>query len=209
MEIRRLVTNIFEENTYIIWDAGSLEAAVVDPGMQRPQEMADFVNFIRHSNLRLKYILLTHGHLDHTFGVEKVKEEFGLEIMGAEADEPLLMHRDDQARRFRLPYRLAPLRLDRKIADGDELRLGSQKIIALAVPGHSPGSLVYYVPESGFVLTGDVLFRMGIGRTDLPGGSQAQLLESIRTTLFTLPADTVVYPGHGPATTIGAEKVRG
>ena len=209
MEIRRLVTNIFEENTYIIWDAGSLEAAVVDPGMQRPQAMADFGKYMRHSNLRLKYILLTHGHLDHTFGVEQVKEEFGLEIMGAEADEPLLMHRDDQARRFRLPYRLAPLRLDRKIADGDELRLGSQKIIALAAPGHSPGSLVYYVPESGFVLTGDVLFRMGIGRTDLPGGSQAQLLESIRTTLFTLPADTVVYPGHGPATTIGAEKVRG
>ena len=209
MEIRRLVTNIFEENTYIIWDAGSLEAAVVDPGMQRPQEMADFVNFIRHSNLRLKYILLTHGHLDHTFGVEKVKEEFGLEIMGAEADEPLLMHRDDQARRFRPPYRLAPLRPDRKIADGDELRLGRQKIIALADPGHSRGPQAYYVPESGFVLTGDVLFRMGIGRTDLPGGSQAQLLESIRTKLFTLPADTVVYPGHGPATTIGAEEVRG
>lgn len=208
MEIRRLVTNIFEENTYIIWDEATLEAAVVDPGMQHSQEVADFENFIRDNALKLKYILLTHGHLDHTFGVERVKEVFGTELLGAEADESMLLHRDEQARRFRLPYRLQPLELDKKLSDQSVLYLGDQKIIAIAAPGHSPGSLVYYVPDSGFVLTGDVLFRMGIGRTDLPGGSQTQLLRSIREKLLTLPADTVVYPGHGGPTTIGAEAPR-
>lgn len=208
MEIRRLVTNIFEENTYIIWDEATLEAAVVDPGMQHQQEVDDFENFIRDNGLKLKFILLTHGHLDHTFGVERIKETFGTEILGGEADEILLNNRDEQARRFHLPYQLKPLVLDRKISDQSVLYLGKQKIIAMAAPGHSPGSLVYYVPDSGFVLTGDVLFRMGIGRTDLPGGSQTQLLRSIREKLLTLPSDTIVYPGHGGATTIGDEAPR-
>lgn len=208
MEIRCLITNIFEENTYIIWDEETLEAAVIDPGMQHEREMAGFRNFIADNGLKLKFMLLTHGHIDHTFGIDDVKEEYGIELIGAPEDEPFLLHRSEQAQRFRLPYRLGALKLDKKITDKTELFLGNQKIIALSAPGHSLGSLVYYVPESNFVLTGDILFRMGIGRTDLPGGSQIQLINSIRNKLLTLPPSTIVYPGHGPATTIAAEATR-
>lgn len=208
MEIRKLICNIFEENTYMMWDKRSREAAIVDPGMYRENERKALDDFIAAEKLDVKMILLTHAHLDHTFGLDHTKEVYGAEIIGHVADAPLLRDRQAQAKMFHLPYRLEPLELDRTVSDGEELMLGDQKIEVMNVPGHSKGSVAYYVPESKFVLTGDVLFKMGMGRTDLPGGSMSELLHSIRTKLLTLPADTVVYSGHGASTTIGEEAVR-
>ncbi len=208
MEISRFIVNIFEENTYIIWDKDTLEAAIVDPGMKRNHEEEKIDQFIQQHNLSVKMILLTHAHLDHTFGVAHVQDVYGAEVLANKEDEQLLAGVDSQARMFHLPYRLEPLKIDRYISHGDIITLGKEEIKVLYVPGHSRGSVAYYVPSAGFVLTGDVLFRMGIGRTDLPGGSQAVLLRSIREQLLTLPPDTIVYPGHGDATTIGAEAAR-
>lgn len=206
MEIQRFEFNLFGENTYVIWDPASLEAAVVDPGMCDAEENAVFDRFIAEKKLSLKAVLLTHMHIDHTFGIDHVLDRYSpLTIYAHSADAPLGRTREGQARMFRLPYQLGPVVADRLLNDGEAVMLGSERIEAMHAPGHSPGSLLFYVPTSGFVLTGDVLFRGSIGRTDLAGGSHQELLHSIATKLYKLPENTVVYPGHGPATTVGYE----
>lgn len=206
MEIQRFEFNLFGENTYIIWDAETFEAAVVDPGMCDEAENAFFDRFIASRRLSLKAILLTHMHVDHTFGINYVLDKYSpVTIYAHPADAPLGRTRDEQARMFHLPYQLGPVVADRLVNDGDAVALGKEKIEALHAPGHSPGSLLYYVPAAGFVLTGDVLFRGSIGRTDLPGGSHTQLLKSIADKIVKLPPSTIVYPGHGPSTTVGEE----
>lgn len=197
---------MFEENTYILWDETTKECAIVDPGMKAQREIDDLDGFISNEELKVKMILLTHAHLDHTFGLDHVKEVYGVEVLGHKGDEPLLQRRDAQARQFHIPVELKPLKIDRYISDDEVLKLGEQEIKAINVPGHSEGSLAYYVAASGFILTGDVLFRSGIGRTDLPGGSMTKLIRSIKEKLFTLPPKTIVFPGHGDYTTIEAEK---
>ncbi len=208
MEIQKFEFNLFGENTYVIWDDATLEAAVVDPGMCDENENEVFDRFVVGKKLKLKEVLLTHMHIDHTFGIEHIESRYSSVTIYAHcADATLGRTRDEQARIFHLPYRLAPVAADRYVDDGDTVTLGTERIEALHAPGHSPGSLLYYVPSAKFVLTGDVLFRGSIGRADLPGGNQNQLLRSIASKIAKLPADTVVYPGHGPATTVGTELV--
>lgn len=207
MELQRFEFNLFGENTYIIWNEGSHEAAIVDPGMADAEETALIEDFISGHALTLKYILLTHAHLDHTFGIDHLREFYGAPVLGHKDDAPLAQMRDDQARRFHLPVKLGPMEIDRFVDRRSSLNLGHERIEVIETPGHSPGGVCYYIPESRMVLTGDTLFRGSIGRTDLPGGSMYQLVRSIRERLFLLPDDTKVYPGHGPATTIGEEKL--
>ena len=206
MEIRKFEFNLFGENTYVIWDAASHEAAVVDPGMRDSGENEIFDRFVSDNGLVLRAILLTHMHVDHTFGIDHVIDRYSPVTIYAHADDAVLGRtRDEQARMFRLPYRLGPVAADRLVDDGDEIALGSERVEVLHAPGHSPGGLLYYVPSGGFVLTGDVLFRGSIGRTDLPGGNHSQLLRSIASKIARLPGNTVVYPGHGPSTTVAEE----
>lgn len=206
MEIQRFEFNLFGENTYVIWDAATLDAAVVDPGMCDDGENAVFDSFISEKRLKLKAVLFTHLHLDHTFGIDHVLGKYApLAVYAHKADIPLGRTRDEQARRFRLPYRLGPVEPGHLVDDGAAVTLGDERVEVLHAPGHSPGSLLYYVPSAGFVLTGDVLFRGSIGRTDLPGGDHGQLLRSIASRIAGLPPSTIVYPGHGPATTVGYE----
>ena len=166
MEIKRFEFNYFGENTYVIWDKTSKEAAIVDPGMVNPDEVSEIESYISGNSLDLKYILLTHIHIDHTFGIDALKSHYGVKVYAHKADEPLGQTRSEQAQRFHLPVELGPVNVDR----------------------------------------GDTLFNRSIGRTDLPGGNQRQLILSIRTKLLELPTATVVYPGHGPSTTIGEEE---
>ena len=206
MEIKRFEFNYFGENTYVIWDKTSKEAAIVDPGMVNPDEVSEIESYISGNSLDLKYILLTHIHIDHTFGIDALKSHYGVKVYAHKADEPLGQTRSEQAQRFHLPVGLGPVNVDRYIADGDMLKLGKEDIKVIHTPGHSQGGVCYYVPDSRFILTGDTLFNRSIGRTDLPGGNQRQLILSIRTKLLELPTATVVYPGHGPSTTIGEEE---
>lgn len=205
MKIQKFEVNLFGENTYIIWDEASREAAVIDPGMTSDEEFAAIESFLAENNLTLKAILLTHQHVDHIFGVEELKRKFGVPVVSHAADNMLGERSAEQARMFHLPIEVAPMVPDQLLNDGDVVKLGDAEIYALHAPGHSPGSLLYYIPSAKMLITGDVLFRGSIGRTDLVGGNYNQLLTSIHNKILTLPPSTVVYPGHGPSTTIADE----
>lgn len=205
MKVSRFVVNRFGVNTYVMWDPATLEAAIVDPGMTEKEERDAFEAFIEREHLRPVHLINTHMHLDHIFGNLYVKDKYGLDIKAHRADDFLGRTLVDQTRRFHLPVDVKDHGLDVELTDGERLYLGDEPIDILAVPGHSPGSIALYCPESGFVITGDAVFRGSIGRTDLPGGDFATLVHSIRERILTLPPETVILPGHGPETTVENE----
>lgn len=205
MNIKRFENNPFGENTYIIWDPATLEAALVDPGMSTRAEENAVDHFITDNKLKIKAILMTHLHIDHSFGVDFAKERYGAKIYANREDEYLGQRRMEQAKMFHLPVEVTPLNIDVYVDEETPLNLGAEKILPLKAPGHSMGSLLFYVPDSNFMLTGDVLFEGSIGRTDLPGGNYGTLIHSIHTKILELPPTTKIYPGHGPATTIADE----
>ncbi|MDE6860887.1 MAG: MBL fold metallo-hydrolase [Duncaniella sp.] len=205
MKISRFVFNMFGINTYVMWDEKTREAAIIDPGMIDDKERKAIDSLIERNGLKVTQLLNTHMHLDHIFGNSYVKNKYGLDIKAHNDDNFLGLTLNDQASRFHLPLKLTDTGLDVELHDGDRIYLGEEYVDVLAVPGHSPGSVALYCPESGFVITGDALFKGSIGRTDLPKGNHRQLIDSIEKKLFTLPPNTVVLPGHGPETTIGHE----
>lgn len=200
--IRTLVSMPFEENTYVVWLPGSTACVVVDPGLQ-PDSIADF---LREEGLTLQAILNTHGHADHIGGNDAMKQlapDAPL-IIGA-GDAPML---SDAEANLSAAFGFAVLSppADRTVKEGDRVEAAGLAFDVLDIPGHSPGHVVFVLQGTPVqVFGGDVLFRGGIGRYDFPGGNGALLLEGIRRKLFTLPADTAVYPGHGPVTTVGQE----
>lgn len=213
IEIKRLEYNFFGVATYIVWDSEVRHAVVVDPGMMNRDEQRHFDSFISSKGLEVTHLVNTHLHIDHTLGNDYVASRYGIVTEAHPADAPLGAQRGSQAEMFRLPIaRPEPLVISRNLADGDRISLDTgnsdDDLRVISVPGHSPGSIALYCKSAGWVIAGDALFQGSIGRTDLPGGDYATLIESIRSRLLTLPPSTVVYPGHGPATTIGAE-IRG
>lgn len=207
MKIQTFQFNLFDVNTYVVWNQATLEAAIVDPGMSTPEEEQELVEFISRNRLQVTALLNTHLHIDHTLGDEFVEERYGVGLEAASADEFLGQNRAAQAQMFHMRMRdPSPLHVDVQVKAGDKIYLGEEYLEALAVPGHSPGSLAFYAPSGGFVITGDALFNGSIGRTDLPGGNHQQLINAIQDSILTLPDATVVYPGHGPSTTVEAEK---
>lgn len=207
MKLQPFEFNLFGELTYVVWNPETHEGAVIDPGMSNDNEQRLFAKFIDENGIRLKYLLYTHLHIDHTLGHEYVSEKYALRSMAHPDDAPLGQARAAQAQMFRLRIpRPQDLTADSDLFDGQILPLGNESLEVICVPGHSPGSVAYYCRESNFVLTGDALFNGSIGRTDLPGGNHQQLITNIEKRLLTLPDDTIVYPGHGADTTIGREK---
>lgn len=206
MKVSRFIFNMFGVNTYALWDPDSLEAAIVDPGMIDNAERDALDKFINSRNLKVTQLINTHSHLDHIFGNAYIKEKYGLEIKANPADSFLAESLPDQAARFGLRMPLEPTSVDVELHDGDTLYLGKEKIEVMSVPGHSPGSIALYCPESDFIITGDTLFPGSIGRTDLPMGDYGTLVDSIRRRILSLPDDTVVLSGHGGETTVGHEK---
>ena len=192
------------ENTYVIYNENN-DAAVVDPGCYFPEEKDELRSFIEKKGLVLKYLLNTHCHLDHVFGNRFVYETWGLELHLHKNEQPVLEYAPVAGQMWNMPFDnyTGPLHF---IEDGGKILLGDDVLELILAPGHSPGSICFYVAEQHFMIGGDVLFRESIGRTDLPGGNHDTLLSSIRNRLFTLPDETVVYPGHGEHTTIGYEK---
>jgi glyoxylase-like metal-dependent hydrolase (beta-lactamase superfamily II) len=193
----------FSENSYILWRQGRSDAVVVDPGF----DAESIIELLDRHGLHLAAILNTHGHADHIAGNEAMKEAFPA--------APLVIGRNEAAHlrdpslnmsgSFGVP--LVSPEADRLVADGERIEFGGFAFEVREIPGHSPGSVVFVCEEFDppFVLGGDVLFAGSIGRTDM-GGSMPRLLHGIRTKLFPLPDKTLVYSGHGPVTTIGAEK---
>lgn len=206
MKIKQIQNNPFQENTYVMWDEASMEAAIVDCGALFPQEEAKIEAFVSDNNLKVKYILNTHLHLDHCFGNAWAAERYGILPMAHKDDETLLARMGEQARMFGLPFEVKTEKLGGYLKDDDVLMLGENEIKVIHTPGHSRGGLCFYIPSAGWLISGDSLFEGSIGRTDLEGGSYATLIKSITERLMTLPEETVVYPGHGPYTSIGDEK---
>lgn len=205
LKVKEFSFNPFDEKTYIVYDDVSGEAAIIDPGMVNADEEKAVDNFVIANHLELKYLLLTHLHIDHVWGVPYIKRTYGLPVTAHNDGGYLGAIMDAQAQMFNLPHSPGRMEIENTVDDGDELKLGEEKLIVAHVPGHSPGGVVFYAPKEHFLIAGDVLFRNSIGRTDLPGGNYRQLVEGIKKKILTLPADTLVYPGHGPTTTIGEE----
>lgn len=194
-----LTNGAFAENCYLVADPERGEAVIVDPG----EETGLFLARLRHERWALQAIWLTHAHLDHVAGIAAIRAETGAPVWMHPADRRLYDHAPDQARAFGLSLDPLPPP-DREFVEGEPARVGSVAFDVLHTPGHSPGSVS--LAGHGIVFVGDVLFAGSIGRTDLPGGHGDTLLASIREKLYALPDETIVYAGHGPPTTIGAEK---
>jgi hydroxyacylglutathione hydrolase len=189
----------FAENCYLVADPASGDAAIVDPG----EEVDLFRARLRHEGWTLRAIWLTHAHIDHVAGVAGLRAETATPVFLHPADRPLYDGASRQAALFGLDVE-APPAPDHELADGQSLTIGSCSFRVVHTPGHSPGSVS--LVGHGLAFVGDALFAGSIGRTDLPGGDLKTLLASIHEKLFSLPDATVVYSGHGPATTIAAEK---
>lgn len=205
MRIKQFEFSMFGVNTYVVWDEASRECAVIDPACTTEAEWQSLSSFIASEKLTVKHLINTHLHLDHTFGDQRVAEAYGVGLEASPLDAFLGADRQGQADMFHLPMRLPPLQIDVELHQGDRIWLGKEWMEVLEVPGHSPGSLVLWCPADGWLITGDVLFRGSIGRTDLPGGSHSQLVEGIRSKLLPLPGGVRVFPGHGPFTTLAEE----
>lgn len=203
---KKFVVNPIEENCYIIWDDTSHEGAIVDCGCWTHTEQNSISEFIRKEGIKLKYSLQTHMHFDHCLGLGFVNQKYGLTPMCHPQDIAVYEGAPDMVEKwFRIDISSTLPEASPKIEENSALQLGGVGIQVLHTPGHTPGGVCYYIPEGRTLLTGDTLFRMGIGRTDLPGGNYKQILESITTKIFCLPQDTKVLPGHGPESTVGAE----
>lgn len=205
LKLQRIVFNIFGENTYIIWDDITKETIIVDPGCAYNDEEEQLSNFIVEHGLNIKYLFNTHCHIDHILGNSFVKESYNPEFLASEDDVFLLDLMLRQAESFGMTMKKSPYP-DFFIKDNISILFSGHEIIPLYTPGHSPGSYCFYFRDSRFCITGDVLFREGIGRTDLWGGDYNKLINSIQTKLFTLPDNILIYPGHGENSTIGYER---
>jgi hydroxyacylglutathione hydrolase len=204
-QVKSFTFNAFSENTFILFDEESRDAIVVDPGCYTTNEQKQLQKFISDNQLIVKRLINTHCHLDHVFGNRFVEETYQVELEAHRSELPVLAKAHISADRFGVPMPMQePFSVF--IEDGDEITLGDATFRAILAPGHSPGSLCFYNAKEAFLIGGDVLFFRSIGRTDLPGGSHAQLIESITTRLFTLPDETKVFCGHGQPTTIGYER---
>lgn len=196
--------NPFAENTYVVYDDSS-ECVLFDPGCYTPDERRALQAFIETQGLQVVRCINTHCHLDHVFGNNFVYRTWSLLPEIHRSERPVLERFEEVCRLYGIPvFEPSPMP-ERFLEPGTALQFGGTRLEMLFTPGHSPGSLSFYCPEAGFVLAGDVLFLESIGRTDLPGGNFETLIDSIRRQLFTLPGETIVYPGHGPATTVRHE----
>jgi len=203
-KIKRFVFNDFQVNSYILYD-GSYEAVIIDGGANSHAELKELYDFINDNHLIPKYIMNTHGHLDHVCGNYYLESHFRIPILMNFEDNFLVETAVDLAEKFGYTIEKPP-KADKNVKDHDILKFGDTKIQIVALPGHSPGGVGFYCPDDGFIITGDTIFMESIGRTDLPGANYDSLMESILTRIFTLPPETIIYPGHGTDTTVHDEK---
>jgi hydroxyacylglutathione hydrolase len=203
MKVYKLVFSPIQVNTYVVADISG-DCAIIDCGCYDRNEFSGLVDLLEANRLKPVLLLNTHCHLDHIFGNNFVLDKYGLRPYSSQLEEPIRINAAKHASLFGLSMDNPPEPAG-FIEDKEKLMFGDIELQALHVPGHTPGSLAFYFKEENCVFTGDALFAGSIGRTDRPGGSFETLIISIKTQLLSLPADTVVYSGHGRDTTIGKE----
>ncbi len=203
--LKKFTFNPFQVNTYLLSDETG-ECIIIDAAMDGQSEEAEIDDYIKSNNLKPVMLLLTHAHVDHIGGNTFMANKYDLKLTAHKDCVPFLENASTYASTFGLTID-EKIVIDNFIDENDEVVFGNSKLKVLFTPGHANGSLCFYSLESNFVITGDVLFNQSIGRTDLRTGDYDLLQNSIWEKLFTLPDETVVYPGHGPETSIGFEKV--
>ncbi len=201
MRITNLPSGALQANTYLVVDENTNEGFIVDPGGYNKVLTKE----VQENNVKIKYIILTHGHSDHICGVNEHKADFPDAKVVAYKDEEAMLEDPNlnQSPGFGVPY---STKADILVSDGDELKVGDVTLKFIHTPGHTEGGMCIYVEEAKALFSGDTLFCQSIGRTDFPGGSYREIMDSIRKKLFLLPDDTNVFPGHMGPTSIGFEK---
>lgn len=203
LTIKTFECNMISENCHIASDE-TKECMIIDCGAHGPFEQEAIVQYIKDNGLTPTIHVLTHGHFDHVMGSEFIHSTYGLQPVICERDAEVYKEAKSQAAAFGIEIDGKMPPIGRCVNDGDEVSFGNHTFKVLHTPGHSKGSVVYYCADEAVAFTGDTLFRNSIGRTDLPGGSMFQIIQSLRT-LMQLPDDTRILTGHGPETTIGYE----
>jgi glyoxylase-like metal-dependent hydrolase (beta-lactamase superfamily II) len=204
IKIQKFVFNAFQVNSYILYDKSG-ECVIIDAACYEGHEQQEVKEFIDKNSLKLVRNLNTHCHIDHILGNGFIAKTFGIFPEYHEASVPFLDTSREIAASFGYTMNEIPAPA-RYLEDNEKITFGTSVLEVLYTPGHADGSVCFYNKEQGFVITGDVLFRDTIGRTDLPSGNFDLLMKSIREKIFTLPDDTLIYPGHGPETSVGYEK---
>jgi hydroxyacylglutathione hydrolase len=203
MAIRTFVFNEFQVNTYVLSD-DSKECIIIDPGCNNARQQSELTGYISTQALHPIMLINTHGHIDHIAGNRFVHSTYRIPLAIHGLDRFLLNRAQHFAELFAFYTEQSP-EPDSILKDGDEVRFGNAVLSVFHIPGHSPGGIVLYSKEDKLVIAGDVLFKGSVGRSDLPGGDHKTLVKGINEKLMKLPRETVVYPGHGPSTTIGVE----
>ena len=204
MKIKTFAFNPFQENTYILYDETN-DCVIIDPGCFNNQEENELSNFIEEYKLNPVRLLNTHCHIDHVLGNKFIEEKYGLKPEYSKNEIPVMEMAKQASMLYEIPYKESSV-AENYIEENDVVEFGKTKLHLLSVPGHSPGHLVFINKEDKSIIGGDVLFYGSIGRTDLPLGNHEDLIRNIRSKIFVLHDDFVVYPGHGPTTTLGFEK---
>ncbi|MHA8065677.1 MBL fold metallo-hydrolase [Aquirufa sp. ROCK2-A2] len=205
IQLKTFCFNPFQENTYLLWDSTGI-GVIVDPGCYTYEERLELKNFISEQQIELKAILNTHAHIDHVLGVEFIKKEFNIPFYLHPKEVVILNDAANRAQVYGFPHYQAA-DVDVWYTDNEILNFGEMNIQVLFVPGHAPGHVALYLQNESKLIAGDVLFRRSVGRTDFPMCNHNDLMNSIRTQLYTLADETEVFPGHGGKTSIGEEKI--
>lgn len=205
LKIQSITFNPFEENTYIISNDNG-ECIIIDPGCYDQPERDELARIIKDAGWTPTRLINTHCHIDHILGNAFVANTYNIGLEIHQGELPVLQSGNAVAGMYGVPYQTSPTPVS-FLDETTELIFGGVQVKILFTPGHSPASICFYNATDGWLVGGDVLFHESIGRTDLPGGDHATLINSIRTKLFPLPDEIIVYPGHGLQTTIGYEKM--
>ena len=204
MQIKIFEFNMVCVNTYLIYDE-TKEAVLIDCGAYTANECKQLAEYINSNQLKIKHLLSTHLHFDHIFGNRFIFDTYGLKPQYNEIEDSMPSLKI-QATGYGIPINYEPVTAEHFIKENDSIQFGNSELKAILTPGHSPGSLSFYSGKGNCVFTGDTLFKHDIGRSDLWGGNGETLINAIREKLLTLPDNTIVYPGHGPASTVKEEK---
>lgn len=204
LRVETFTFNPFQENTYLLINEHN-ECWIIDPGMYGADEEKVLFDFIADNQLKPQQIINTHAHIDHVLGIDALKQKYKIPFGMHELERPVLANAGGSAMMFGFKFGATPVP-DFFIKEDTALELGNDKVGVRLAPGHSPGSIIFYYAPGNWAIGGDVLFLGSVGRSDLPGGNHDILMNSIQKQMYTLPDETVVYSGHGPATHIGHEK---